>query len=104
MTFNLDTAVKEADDKSAEPFKFRYKRKSWTLQTAGSLDIRILLDPATENITTLEQFKILLGDDQWDDFPDITVSATEILMEAYSEHIAEEEGASLGESEPPTDS
>jgi len=104
MVFNLDTAAKELDEKATEPFKFKYKRKSWTLQTAMSLDIRVLLDPANDSLTSYEQFRLLLGDEQWESFPSINVSTAELLMKEYEKYVEEREGAGLGESEPPTDS
>ena len=104
MVFNLDAALKESDKKVSEPFKFRYKRKTWTLQTPMTLDIRILLDPENDDISSLAQFKILLGEEQWDELPSIDVATTDMLMEAYAEYLKESEGVDLGESEPPTDS
>lgn len=104
MVFNLDTAAKELDPEDTAPFKFRYKRKTWTLQTAMSLDIRVLLDPANEGLTSYEQFRLLLGDEQWESFPPINLKIAEVLMKEYEKYLEEREGADLGESEPPTDS
>jgi hypothetical protein len=86
--FNLDALAKEVNaEDTSKPFTFTYGSKNWTMRPAGQSDARIL---AKVDVTDTQQvmlyIKDLLGDEQWDEFPRITLAVALKLLDAYMEH------------------
>ena len=83
--FDLDALAKEveAEDESL-PFTFIYGGKEWTMRPAGESDARLLTHvDITDTQQVMLYIKDLLGDDQWDEFPRITLAVALKLIDAY---------------------
>lgn len=105
-SYSLDAAVKELAEKGEirDDFTFTYRRKKWTMKLVSNLDVKIILGFDADELSRLDQFKVLLGDAQWDTFPDITAQQAGVLMDAYTTYLESVEGEDLEKSEPTSDS
>lgn len=95
--FDLDVLAKEvsAEDTST-PFRFIYGKKEWTMRPAGESDARILTHvDASDTQQVMLYIKDLLGDEQWDEFPRITLAVALKLLDGYMAHT--NAGSDLGE-------
>lgn len=96
VEFNLDVIAAEVDDEEVgKPFTFVYGSKEWTLRAAGESDARLL---TRTDLSDTQQVMVyladLLGEEQWNEFPRITLNAALKLLDAYLKFT---QGTDLGE-------
>lgn len=95
--FDLDAAAAEVEGEDmGKPFEFVYGGRTWTMRPAGESDARILANTdLSDTQQVMVYLKDLLGEEQWEDFPRITLPVALKLIDAFMQHT---NGTDAGES------
>ena len=100
--FDLDAAIAEiADDNELVEFEFSYQGKNWKFRPAIDADAKLLGNTDLSEVQQVMAYiRDLLGEDQWDDFPRISLTGALALVERFSEFT---QGVGAGESQASSD-
>ena len=101
--FDLDAAIAEAvTDIETREFEFTYRSRKWKFRPAAEADAKLLGNTDLSDVQQVMAYiRDLLGEEQWEDFPRISLAAALQLVEAFSEFT---QGVGTGESEASSDS